>query len=47
MTSYERYAKALARKPVDMLAAVISPWVATVERWKRELIVSQPHPILL
>lgn len=36
MTSYERFANALARKPVDMLPVSISPWGATVERWKRE-----------
>ena len=36
MTSYERFANALARRPVDMLPVVVSPWGATVERWKRE-----------
>jgi len=36
MTSYERFSNALARKPVDMLPVCISPWGATVERWKRE-----------
>jgi len=36
MTSYERFANALARKPVDMLPVAVSPWGATVERWRRE-----------
>ena len=36
MTSYERFANALSRKPVDVLPICISPWGATVERWKRE-----------
>lgn len=36
MTSYERFASALARKPVDVLPIAISPWGATVERWRRE-----------
>jgi len=36
MTSYERVARTLDRKPVDVLPACISPWGATVERWKRE-----------
>ncbi len=36
MTSLERFSNALARKPVDMLPVCISPWGATVERWKRE-----------
>ncbi|MHB9038720.1 MAG: uroporphyrinogen decarboxylase family protein [Armatimonadota bacterium] len=36
MMSYERFASALARKPVDMLPVVIFPWDATVKRWKSE-----------
>lgn len=36
MTSYERFANALARKCVDMLPIALSPWGATVERWRRE-----------
>lgn len=36
MNSYERFANALARKPVDMLPVVVSPWGATVEKWKKE-----------
>jgi len=36
MTSYERFANALDRKPVDMLPVVISPWAATIQRWVRE-----------
>jgi len=36
MTSNERMQAALARKPVDMLPIAVSPWAATVERWKNE-----------
>lgn len=36
MTSYERFANALARKPVDTLPVVISPWGATVKKWVDE-----------
>jgi uroporphyrinogen decarboxylase len=36
MTSYERFANALARKPVDQVPVVISPWGATVQRWLSE-----------
>jgi len=36
MTSYERFSRTLDRKQVDLLPACISPWGATVERWKRE-----------
>jgi uroporphyrinogen decarboxylase len=36
MTSFERMTNALARKPVDQLPIAVSPWGATVERWKRE-----------
>lgn len=36
MTSYERFANALARKPVDILPFHITPWGETAERWRRE-----------
>jgi len=36
MTSYERFANALARKPVDMLPVKVSPWGDTVKRWRAE-----------
>lgn len=36
MTSYERVLRTLERKQVDLLPACVSPWGATVERWKRE-----------
>ncbi|MHB9035718.1 MAG: uroporphyrinogen decarboxylase family protein [Armatimonadota bacterium] len=36
MTSYERFAGALSRKPVDMQPVVVTPWPATVERWRNE-----------
>lgn len=36
MTSYERFAAALARKPVDMLPVKVSPWGDTVKRWREE-----------
>jgi len=36
MTSYERVANTLARKPVDEIPVCVSPWGATVERWTKE-----------
>lgn len=36
MTSIERMQNAIDRKPVDTLPVVVSPWGATVERWRRE-----------
>ncbi len=36
MTSIERFQNALDRKPVDHIPVVISPWGATVERWRKE-----------
>jgi uroporphyrinogen decarboxylase len=36
MTSIERMANALARKPVDHVPAAVSPWGATVKRWRDE-----------
>ncbi len=36
MTSKERVACVLAREKVDCLPVVLSPWQATVERWKSE-----------
>ena len=36
LTSYERFSNALDRKWVDVLPVQVSPWGATVERWKRE-----------
>lgn len=36
MTSYERFANALARKPVDEIPVCVSPWAATIDRWVSE-----------
>jgi len=36
MTSIERMINTLDRKPVDHVPAAVSPWGATVERWRRE-----------
>jgi uroporphyrinogen decarboxylase len=36
MTSIERMAAALDRKPVDVTPIAVSPWGATVERWRGE-----------
>lgn len=36
MTSYERMTATLNRKPVDMIPIAISPWGATVKRWREE-----------
>jgi uroporphyrinogen decarboxylase len=36
MTSYERVAATLVRKPVDEIPGAVSPWGETIERWKRE-----------
>lgn len=36
MTSYERFIAALNRDPVDMLPLKVSPWEATIKRWREE-----------
>ena len=36
MTSIERMKNVLDRKPVDCTPVAVSPWGATVERWRRE-----------
>jgi uroporphyrinogen decarboxylase len=36
MTSVERMQAALARRPVDQLPIAVSPWGATVARWRQE-----------
>lgn len=36
MTSIERMAQTLARKPVDHTPIAVSPWGPTVARWRRE-----------
>ena len=36
MTSIERFINVLDHKPVDQTPIAVSPWGATVERWKRE-----------
>lgn len=36
LTSYERFANVLDRKPVDMTPVVVSPWEATLARWRNE-----------
>ena len=36
MTSYERFANALARKPVDDIPIAIDPWGHAIERWTKE-----------
>ncbi len=45
MTSYERFANALARKPVDQVPVMISPWGATVQRWQREGFITEGEDI--
>lgn len=45
MTSYERFVNALARKPVDMLPVVISPWGATIQRWRSEGHVAEDEDV--
>ena len=36
LTSRERMARTLAREPVDHVPVVVSPWGATVARWRQE-----------
>jgi len=36
MTSIERMMNVLERKPVDLTPIAVSPWGATVERWRKE-----------
>jgi len=36
MTSYERVANTLSRKPVDEIPIAVSPWGATVQKWISE-----------
>jgi uroporphyrinogen decarboxylase len=36
MTSIERMNNVLARKPVDVTPVAVSPWGATIDRWRRE-----------
>ena len=36
MTSYERMANTLARRPVDQIPVAVTPWDKTVERWRSE-----------
>ncbi|MFH0962932.1 MAG: uroporphyrinogen decarboxylase family protein [Planctomycetota bacterium] len=36
LTSYERVANTLSRKPVDHIPAAVDPWGATVNRWVAE-----------
>jgi len=36
MTSRERFANALARRPVDHIPAAIAPWEGTIKRWTAE-----------
>lgn len=45
MTSKERMANVLARKPVDLTPVAVSPWGATVERWKREGHIGQDEDV--
>ena len=45
MTSIERVANTLARKPVDQIPIAISPWGATVERWKSEGHIQQDEDV--
>ena len=46
MTSRERMQAALDRKPIDMLPIAISPWGATIERWRQEGHLRQGEDIL-
>jgi uroporphyrinogen decarboxylase len=36
MTSIERFTNVLSRKPVDLTPIAVSPWGATVQRWRNE-----------
>jgi uroporphyrinogen decarboxylase len=36
MTSYERMAATLARQPVDQMPIAVSPWGATVAKWREQ-----------
>ena len=36
MTSYERMKATLNREPVDMIPIAVSPWGATIKRWRDE-----------
>ena len=36
MTSIERMQRTLERKPVDLNPIAVSPWGATIERWRKE-----------
>ncbi|HEY3377316.1 MAG TPA: uroporphyrinogen decarboxylase family protein [Armatimonadota bacterium] len=36
MTSFERVAQTLARRPVDQSPVVVSPWTSTIARWVAE-----------
>ena len=36
MTSLERFLAVLDRKPVDLTPIAVSPWGATVKRWRDE-----------
>ncbi|MBE7488778.1 MAG: hypothetical protein KJ050_02485 [Candidatus Omnitrophica bacterium] len=45
LTSIERVANALARFPVDHIPVVVSPWGATIERWRKEGHIGQDENV--
>jgi uroporphyrinogen decarboxylase len=45
MTSIERVSNTLEHKPVDYLAVAVSPWEATVERWKKEGHIAEDEDV--
>ncbi|MCE7907172.1 MAG: hypothetical protein DYH02_02275 [Candidatus Omnitrophica bacterium COP1] len=45
LTSIERVANALARQPVDHIPVVVSPWGATIERWRKEGHIGQDENV--
>jgi len=45
MTSIERIANTLDRKPVDHIAAYLSPWQAAIDKWKQQNHIKQDEDI--
>ena len=45
MTSIERFINVLDRKPVDQTPIAVSPWGATVARWRQEGHIGQEEDV--
>ena len=45
MTSVERVANALARRPVDQIPVALSPWDASIKRWRSEGHIGQDEDV--